>query len=143
MWIFTTDGFFSLVKKVDQDNVTHPYQLRARRRDELSNLLTRSGFLADKKLFSYDYADYAYRVFLDETEAQQLGAFLLASVDYSNFKNQFERQPKWYEFKRILGQIWGLLYDYQESGEQGSRKRYHDWATPPKTLVKRHQPLKK
>jgi hypothetical protein len=127
MWLFTTKGFFSIVNKVDHDNLNHPYQVRARRLDELQELAASVPCLAGKEIKTYDFADYAYRIFLNEAEAKEVGGYLLTSINYDNFKNQFEGKPKWYEFKKILGQIWGVMYEYQETAELGKRKRYHQW----------------
>lgn len=127
MWLFTTSGFFSIVNKTDKDNEQHPYQLRARSLDELKELVAKVPALAGKEIHSYDFADYAYRIFLNEAEAGLVGAFLVQSISYPNFKNEFEGKPRFKGLKQILGQIWGLMYEYQEQQETSKRKRYHQW----------------
>ena len=89
MWLFTTLGQFSIVRKKDGLNI------RSRDRKQLRALLTKLSFPA--KILTYPSADYRYRIIVT-TEAQEAEVFrtLTQTVNYSNFKETIhQKHPEW------------------------------------------------
>ena len=82
MWIFSQDGFYSIVQKPDG------YHVRARRKQDLVNV----GLTAIK---SYAGSDYSWRAILpNRAELQKLMLALGNSVDYPNFKSHIAKRPR-------------------------------------------------
>ena len=103
MWIFSQDGFFSIVQKGDQ------FHVRARRKQDLVNL----GLCATK---SYAGSDYPWRTILPKrAELLMLLEKLGKSVDHPNFKARIAERP---DQRNRLGEyhkIWGLMSKEGES----------------------------
>ena len=86
MWIFTTDGFYSVV----QDGFCKPDEVvvRARIRQDLENIL--DNFEPEVEIIEIQAADYRYRMIVPK---QLWARYLMNSVkkiNYSNFKNQLD-----------------------------------------------------
>ena len=98
MWIFSQDGFYSIVRKGDV------FHVRARRERDLVNV----GLTATK---SYAGSDYPWRAILpNRVELQKLMEKLGNSVDYPNFKvhvgarkDQKDRVPAYHQIWAIMG----------------------------------------
>ena len=98
MWIFSQDGFYSIVKKGDV------FHVRARRERDLVNV----GLTATK---SYAGSDYPWRAILpNRLELQKLMEKLGNSVNYPNFKahvetrdDQNDRVPAYHKIWAIMG----------------------------------------
>ena len=103
MWIFSQEGFFSIVRKGEH------YHVRARRKQDLVNL----GLCATK---SYAGSDYPWRTILPKrAELLMLLEKLGKSVDYPNFKGRIgERLDQ----RNRLGdyhKVWALMAKEGES----------------------------
>ena len=103
MWIFSQDGFYSIVQKGEQ------FHVRARRKQDLVNL----GLPPTK---SYAGSDYPWRTILpNRGELLMLLEKLGKSVDYPNFKGRIgERLDQ----RNRLGEyhkIWALMAKEGES----------------------------
>ncbi|BAH77620.1 hypothetical protein [Solidesulfovibrio magneticus] len=84
MWIFTTDGFFSIVKSrhCSEDELA----VRAQSRADLERLLGKLGARAE--IIEHGDSEYAFRAILPQ---QALAAYLAQtadSLDYANFKTE-------------------------------------------------------
>lgn len=82
MWIYSTLGFFSIVKHRHE---LGSYLVRARCRDDLASLLEAAGLPA-----SFQYtpsADYPFRVTVPGNAFSRIMLALLKTVDYPNFKD--------------------------------------------------------
>jgi len=98
MWIFSQDGFYSIVNKGDV------FHVRARRERDLVNV----GLSATK---SYAGSDYPWRAILpNRLELQKLMEKLGNSVNYPNFKahvetrdDQNDRVPAYHKIWAIMG----------------------------------------
>ena len=103
MWIFSQDGFFSIVQKGEQ------FHVRARRKQDLVNV-----GLAPTK--SYAGSDYPWRTILpNRDELLMLLEKLGKSVDYPNFKSRIGERP---DQRNRLGEyhkIWALMAKEGES----------------------------
>ena len=82
MWIYTTRGFFSIVRDSDQpQNVL----VRARLKGDLENL--RSAWPTLTPTRETNRRDYRFRASLDARELPLLLSKLASEVTYTNFKN--------------------------------------------------------
>jgi hypothetical protein len=83
MWLFTTHGLLSVVKRKRSDQ----FQVRARVRktlEQIAQLLYRE----DVEIIETSDSDYRYRVLLSFDEWLKLIQELAGEVDYSNFKHE-------------------------------------------------------
>ena len=97
MWIFSQDGFYSIVKKPDG------YHVRARRKQDLFNL----GFTPVR---SYAGSDYPWRVILPtQAELLKLMEQLGQSVTYPNFKSRVGQRPDQCHRLPVYHDIWELM----------------------------------
>ena len=111
MWLFTKQGFYSIVGKGEQ-----AFHVRARARKDLANLnrLARTKYTIHRS----EDADYRWRMVVTGDEARALIAKLAADIDYSNFKGVVARTPGQQDKLAILHRIWELMCDYQFGHEE-------------------------
>lgn len=81
MWIFTKQGFFSVVQDFRDPSVL---LVRARDRADLERLA--EGLRAPPEILVTAQGDYPFRVFLSRRDFASLLASLAADIDYTNFK---------------------------------------------------------
>ena len=103
MWIFSQDGFFSVVRKPEG------FHVRARRKQDLVNV----GLIP---LQSYSGSDYPWRsIFRDRIELLKLLDKLGNSVDYPNFKSRIGQRPDQKDRLGDYHKIWALMGKVEES----------------------------
>ena len=103
MWIFSQDGFYSIVQKPDG------YHVRARRKQDLVNV----GLTSIK---SYAGSDYPWRAILpNRPELLKLMDVLGNSVDYPNFKGHVSKRTDQKDRLVAYHQIWAIMAKEQES----------------------------
>ncbi len=107
MWLMTDFGFFSIVQKEGEQNLT----VRARVKQDLLNLKERylPGLQAIEET---QYADYRYRVRVPREVFAEALRDIALDIDYPNFKNSVaRRQGK----ARALAyeDVWQRLYGLQ------------------------------
>ena len=107
MWLMTDFGFFSIVQKEGEQNLT----VRARVKQDLLNLKERylPGLQAIEET---QYADYRYRVRVQREIFAEVLRDIALDIDYPNFKNSVaRRQGK----ARALAyeDVWQRLYGLQ------------------------------
>jgi hypothetical protein len=78
MWIFTSDGFVSIVADRDSDD---KLLVRGRSPDHIRSLFPKA------KVFTLDLADYRYRALLSRKTVAQVLAKKAAGIRYDNFKS--------------------------------------------------------
>jgi hypothetical protein len=103
MWIFSQDGFFSIVEKGEG------FHVRARRERDLVNV----GLTATK---SYAGSDYPWRAILPNRAAllkfmEKVGN----SVNYSNFKAHVQTRKDQQNRVPAYHQIWAIMGKGEES----------------------------
>jgi hypothetical protein len=107
MWLMTNFGFFSIVKKEGEENVT----VRARAKEDLLNLKIR--YLPSMGAIEVsDYTDYRYRVRVPQEVFAEALRVIALDIDYPNFKSsvaatQGKARAKLYE------DVWVRLLDLQ------------------------------
>ena len=112
MWIFTQHGFISAVRA---EVGSSEFIVRARDRKSLELIANQS----QTEIVASPFADYPYRVIVDELV---LGAFLmteLANVNYTNYKNQVEVM-RGYNFAKVCGEVWSIMHGVEDDD---ARKR--------------------
>lgn len=79
MWIFTNNGFISIV--ADREDPEYGRLLvRSRDRDHLQNLFPNA------KIFSKTPSDYRWRAWISRSEVAELLLSTVMSLNYTNFK---------------------------------------------------------
>jgi len=103
MWIFTTFGFFSVV----------------RHREKSDTLLVRTRVLDDARILAMSLAnvdvertpaaDYPYRLSVKADAFAKLMADCVDDINYDNFKNAvaYEQSP---QRARLYGEVWGTMH---------------------------------
>src|SRR5882762_95483 len=97
MWIFSQDGFYSIVQKGEG------FHVRTRLKQDLVNV----GLVATK---SYAGSDYPWRAILaNQVELQKLMGKLGSSIDYPNFKAHVSERPDQKHRVPAYHQIWAIM----------------------------------
>ncbi|MEO8092936.1 MAG: hypothetical protein ABI726_09550 [bacterium] len=107
MWVFTTQGFYSVVAhRDDPERVI----VRARAREDLEALREQ---IPSLRIFEDTDADYRWRAIVAHEKWVAAVAILAAGIDYPNFKSAVgERQG--HERERIYSQVWGEMLSLQQ-----------------------------
>jgi hypothetical protein len=106
MWVFTPQGFYSVVVHRDDPSLV---LVRARAREDLENLQTQ---LPGLVIFEDDAADYLYRAIVNREDWKRALAELADAMDYDNFKDAVtERQGE--ERHRLYLRVWGVMLALQ------------------------------
>ena len=109
MWLFTTTGFISAVKKNGR------LEVRARDAESLESLAQ----FDDLTIQCTPLADYPYRVFTtNEVFAKWVNREITA-LDYPNFKSEIAH-TRGYEFAHPLNKVWSVMHDVED---ENARKR--------------------
>jgi hypothetical protein len=103
MWLLTSVGFFSVVRKLGEADLT----VRARSRSDLEALSTE--YLPSLgPIIEGAGTDYPYRAHASPDFLAAAVARIVEDIDYSNFKNAVaERQGP--DRAHIYGEVWGVL----------------------------------
>jgi hypothetical protein len=110
MWLFTKQGFYSVVCKGENE-----WHVRARARRDLENLNRLAG--TEWTIHRSGGADYRWRMVVPGEAARALLARLAADIDYANFKGVVARTPDQRDKLGILHEIWELMHRYQSERE--------------------------
>jgi hypothetical protein len=106
MWIITTEGFFSIVRKPgdEKDGIL---TVRGRVRADLESLKSR--FLPKASQISEDErADYRYRFRAKASDIGQALGCMAGGIDYENFKDAVGERQGWTRYE-IYGLVWQVL----------------------------------
>ena len=106
MWIFTETGFVSAVRKHDA-----PTEVTVRARDRRS--LLELSELAETEIVETPYADYRFRVLVDDIIFKTWFTTAVDMLDYDNFKNRVW-ETRGDEFHDALARVWTVMNDLQE-----------------------------
>lgn len=102
MWICSKFGFYSIVFKEGS------YQVRAREKKDLENLIAVCGFHG-KDVYEFQMSDYQYRICLNKNELFVVMEMLGDNIDYSNFKDMIDKRPD--QRNKPYHRIWSVLSD--------------------------------
>jgi hypothetical protein len=113
MWVFTLDGFFSVVQK-GWDKGTDTVQVRSRKRVDLERLVQRMNL--QDEVVETPKADYPFRVI---TTRQVWGKYLdkmANGIAYDNFKHEIETQDGSGRADTYL-RVWSELRKLEKPGK--------------------------
>lgn len=106
MWICSSIGFFSIVKKTDG------FHVRARRRFDLEALLATSEVKAE--IIETPRNDYHWRVIVPEKTLKRIWDILGKTITYDNFKSTIANLPAQRPKIFAYHQIWRAMRDIQQ-----------------------------
>lgn len=119
MWIFTKNGFFSIVcarhneglsKEIDESN----FMIRSRSKVHLKNLINEYEELKECQIVEMNHSDYKYRIFVDKNTWAQVMKKITEDIDYGNFKNEVKKSLADPNFNSSLAEVWSVMYGYQK-----------------------------
>ncbi len=106
MWLFTTQGFYSVVAHRDDPDTLI---VRARTREDIEALREQIPAIEP---FEDAGADYRHRAYVSRAEWLAAVAQLSAEIDYDNFKSEVaSRQGA--DRSRLYGHVWAELLRLQ------------------------------
>jgi len=112
MWIFTTDGFFSITKEINGNRI----QVRSRLRSDMDNFIKSIGGIHE--IHKDIGTDYRFRIFVDKRHVDYYLKKYVKNLGYSNFKNEVSRKRKDKKtISRILSyyhDVWNSMWNMQE-----------------------------
>ena len=109
MWLYTTDGFYSIV----EDRFCKPGEVmvRGRNREDIERFKQKNNLR--KAIIETQQADYHYRIPISKKKlAKYLEEYAL-NLRYSNFKNTIPHQE--HTRHTAYYRCWQAMYDYQNS----------------------------
>jgi hypothetical protein len=107
MWVFTSTGFVSAVRKNDRPDV---FTVRSRDRKSLEPLTTKA--VVDIKISPF--GDYPYRAFIKPEVFTEWVAEQANAIDYDNFKNRVAT-TRGYGFVESLHNVWVAMLGAEDA----------------------------
>jgi len=107
MWVFTSTGFVSAVRKTDRPDVI---TVRSRDRKSLEPVAER----ANVEISVSPYGDYPYRAFVEPAVFTEWVAEQASSIDYDNFKNRVAK-TRGYGFVEALHNVWVAMLGAEDT----------------------------
>lgn len=105
MWICSTLGYFSIVKKEGD------FYVRARTPKDLENLKKAAGINDEVKQFPN--TDYVARLIVDKKTLDKIYGALQNTINYPNFKDEIHDSPSQRDKLGYYSKIWEIMYTYQ------------------------------
>ena len=106
MWIYTTYGFYSVVKHRDRRQFI---QVRARKREHLENLLKEfwPGETEDRPIINHTPdGDYHYRINVHYAYWAGMVSEMADHIDYDNFKQACHDRMNDPDYEHTLFEVW-------------------------------------
>jgi hypothetical protein len=103
MWLFTKNGFFSIVEMQGNDNT---FFVRSRQQQDLENLFR---FIEKRTIFRSLSADYKYRIIIKPKELLLLAQSLVSEIDYPNFKSQIAKTAGQERKLECYHEVWAIM----------------------------------
>ncbi len=107
MWMFTTRGVLSIVQHNARPD---HFQVKSRVPGPLESLWP------DHEVEVIDWADYRYRITIEKPEVLPVLLEVIASVDYTSFKDACSDDAN---YRLALSSVWQVMYSFQEHSELG------------------------
>jgi len=108
MWLITTTGFFSVVQKSGDTDLT----IRSRVRADLEQLKERylpgMGEIRDR-----EGTDYRFRASVSHEELAAVVSKMVADINYANFKDEVKR-VQGAQRASVYSDVWSDLYRLQD-----------------------------
>ena len=115
MWIFTKEGFFSVVE--DKYCGKDELMVRARVKSDLVRLAQKMDISFD--ILVIDHSDYRYRGKIARTVWENYCSLSAAEIDYSNVKGTISGDD--HERSDAYMGVWSSLFSLQPSGRRVDR----------------------
>ena len=129
MWLFTSFGFFSIVRKTDGPQLT----IRSRTRGDLLRL--RQHYLPQASVpTSHAGTDYPWRMLCADSDLAAAMPRIVADIGYANFKDEVALVTGKPRAKRY-GQVWSALYGMEEDLPKPERTGWQGLSLPEKNPV--------
>jgi len=106
MWIFTSTGFVSAVRKTDRPDV---YTVRSRDRKSLEPLAQ----MAKVEIVTSPLGDYPYRLFIEPGVFTHWVADQASQIEYPNFKSQVAK-TRGHEYNSGLHDVWFAMLQTED-----------------------------
>lgn len=115
MWIASTAGFFSIVRKIDhaRGDSRRPYQIRARDRRDLVALQKLVSEIRRVPILETPEADYRWRLIVSDSQIGWVFARLAETIEYPNFKATIQNTPVQSEKIGLYNQVWDIMAGHQ------------------------------
>ena len=110
MWVFTSTGFISAVRKYDRPNVI---TVRSRDRRSLEPVAEAAGV----EIAVSPFGDYPYRTFIEPEVFTEWVAKQANEIDYDNFKSKVGK-TRGYEFTDALHNVWVAMLAVEDSSRE-------------------------
>lgn len=131
MWIFTQDGFLSIVQDTQhQGNLL----VRARKRDDLRRFvqLAQANMQMKVPVLETPTHDYRFRITVPHVVAVYVIQELVVDIDYSNFKNRVHDVDPDPRRSIAYTRVWTEMVQFQEDThapppELSNSKEYRAW----------------
>jgi len=113
MWIYTVNGFMSIVAEdgfrsvAVKDRMTDVMRVRARTRKPLRTYFPGKRIIRDPK------ADYLFRVIVSRASVDRALAEIVREIDYPNFKNAAKANGLPAKEIGVISRVWGTVYQLQ------------------------------
>jgi len=114
MWVFTSTGFVSAVRKADRPDVI---TVRSRDRKSLEPLAEK----AKAEIKVSPFGDYPYRAFIEPEIFTQWVSEQANAIDYDNFKNRVAK-TRGYGFVEALHNVWVAMLGAEDASRAELRK---------------------
>mgnify|MGYP001357049616 CR=1 FL=1 len=125
MWLMTSFGFFSIVRKGESAELT----IRSRTRGDLDRL--RAHYLPELgPSLAHAGTDYPWRAVVAPWPLQAAMARIVEDLDYPNFKDEVALTLGKDRAKRY-GKVWSALYDLPEDLPEPAGHEVLPWPTKP------------
>lgn len=109
MWLFTSQGFLSIVAHRDMQGF---FLVRARRRSHLVALLPNA------EIIHHRDADYPFRCLLSLVELQECVMHQLQAIDYDNYKNSILEDAYHDVCLDVWRTMWAYGFQFRKEGSQ-------------------------
>jgi len=110
MWIFTTKGFFSIVK---YDGDTSHFVVRSRVKGDIEAMWPNA------RVHRWPERDYLYRALISKWEVAEAVDLAVQGIDYPNFKDAISDKRRSYDY----GLVWLAMANMQAALEPKSKKK--------------------
>ena len=118
MWLITTDGFVSVVKK--GKNAEKPFCVRSRDRKSINNVI--DALAIKRKIWENAATDYEYRIFISEDELKSYMIYIAENIDYDNFKDAVHEVSPLHA--KVYHSVWFTLLELGGKRKNWGRKAY-------------------
>lgn len=115
MWLATSKGFFSVVKKENS------FYVRARNVTDLKILLSATGL--KKEILQLPKTDYIARIIVNQDELNLIMQTLTDTIDYDNFKDSVYKNKLQKDKSEYYSEIWWMMVQYQMTNKNRTTKK--------------------